>query len=77
MGKVALATGVLLVVGGAAVGVGHWWHNYPVHRFGVVREGVLYRSAQPSGSEWGLLREKYGIRTVVGKRRSWTRCWPA
>lgn len=45
-------------------------HNQcePVHRFGEVVEGVLYRSAQPNPDEWRLLHAKYGIRTVIDLR---------
>ena len=40
-------------------------HDYPAHHFGVVEEGVLYRSGQPEGGGWEAIQEKYGIRTVV------------
>jgi protein tyrosine/serine phosphatase len=46
-----------------------WWrHDYPARHFGVVREGILYRSAQPEAENWPALRDRYGIRTVIDLR---------
>ena len=43
-------------------------HDYPARHFGVVREGILYRSAQPEAEDWPALRDRYGIRTVIDLR---------
>ena len=45
-----------------------WFHHWPVHRFAVVEEGVLYRSAEPDEAGWKRLRDYYGIRTVIDLR---------
>jgi hypothetical protein len=60
-----------LVAGGAALAI--WGavdrvRNWPVRRFGVVKPGVLYRSAQPTAAGWRALKKEYGIRTVVDLR---------
>jgi protein tyrosine/serine phosphatase len=39
-----------------------------VHHFGVVEEGVLYRSGQPDEQGWRFLRDDCGIRTVIDLR---------
>ena len=60
-----------LAAGGAAVaiwGVVDHLRNWPVRRFGVVKPGVLYRSAQPDAAGWQALKKEYGIRTVVDLR---------
>lgn len=62
----AVAIAVGLVV--ATAGVLLWWHDYPVHHFGVVQEGVLYRSGQPLTGRWRVLADKYHIKTVVSLR---------
>jgi atypical dual specificity phosphatase len=41
-----------------------------IKRFHVVKEDVLYRSGQPWGSEWFILSNLYGIRTVVNLREA-------
>ena len=65
--------GVLLalIAGGAAFaiwGVIDQVRNWPVHHFGVVKPRVLYRSAQPTAGGWRILKNQYGIRTVVDLR---------
>ena len=52
----------LVVVGSAAT---KWYH---VRNFGVVRRGVLYRSAQPSPRSLTEVLERYGIKTIVNLR---------
>lgn len=42
--------------------------DWPVHHFGVVETGVLYRSGQPDRLGWRVLRAEYGIRTVIDLR---------
>lgn len=57
---------VILVV---TVGLGaYWYHDWPVHHFAIVEEGVLYRSGQPDEAGWKSLRDRYGIRTVIDLR---------
>jgi len=60
-----------LAAGGAALAI--WgaidhFRNWPVHHFGVVKPGVLYRSAQPTAAGWRALKKEYGIRAVVDLR---------
>ncbi|NIA07022.1 MAG: hypothetical protein GWP14_05210 [Actinobacteria bacterium] len=57
-----------IVVSAAVVAGAVWYHNYPVHHFGTVVEGVLYRSAQPDEDEWKTLHTRYGIKTVFDLR---------
>jgi len=64
----ATVVAVVVTVGIAAVAGAIWFHDYPVRNFGVVREGVLYRSAQPHRLGWKRLRGLYGIRTVIDLR---------
>jgi len=59
---------VVLALSATTVGVVHWWKNWPAKHFGVVEKGVLYRSGQPEGNEWELLRDHYGIKTVLNLR---------
>jgi protein-S-isoprenylcysteine O-methyltransferase Ste14/protein tyrosine phosphatase (PTP) superfamily phosphohydrolase (DUF442 family) len=59
-----LVPGGLLISAGVAVGCA----RAPVHHFGVVRQGMLYRSGQPGADGWRWLREEYGIRTVISLR---------
>ena len=63
-----LAAGAALMFGTAVAAVACWWDDYHVRRLSVVEEGVLYRSAQPEGDDWTILRDKYGIRTVISLR---------
>jgi tyrosine-protein phosphatase SIW14 len=60
-----VATVVGLVVVGAAATT--WYH---VRNFGVVRQGVLYRSAQPYPRGLTELLERDGIKTIVNLRQS-------
>ena len=68
----AKAHGALMIAGALAVvataGVTRWLHEWPVHHFGVVVPGALYRSAQPRGDQWATLAGRYGIRTVIDLR---------
>ena len=57
-----------LTMCGAGIMVAVWFHDWPVRRFAVVQEGVLYRSAQPDEAGWQRLRDRYGIRTVIDLR---------
>jgi hypothetical protein len=57
---VALAT--------AVVGTLVWLHDWPVHHFGVVEEGVLYRGGQPDARALAYIIRRYKIRTVVNLR---------
>ncbi|MFB3892218.1 MAG: hypothetical protein ACE15C_09365 [Phycisphaerae bacterium] len=69
MGKYRLyivAAAVVGVLGGLAGAL--VWHLERPYRFGVVQEGVLYRSGQPRGHEWDTLRDTYGIKTVIDLR---------
>lgn len=58
---------VCLPIGLAALGAA-WLHDWPVHHFGVVEDGVLHRSAQPNEKGWKRLRDHFGIRTVINLR---------
>ena len=53
---------VLIVVGIVA---SKWNH---IKNFGVVRQGVLYRSAQPSARQVAILVKRHGIKTIVNLR---------
>ncbi len=57
-----------------AVGVAIKWYSSNVwkFRFGIVEDGALYRSAQPSAKQLERIVARYGIRTVVNLRRSGT-----
>ena len=57
-----------VIVAAAAVGSGRWLHEWPVHHFGVVVPGAVYRSGQPGGEQWQRLVEHYGIRAVIDLR---------
>ena len=59
-----VAAAVCVAVGGFLL----WWQDYPVHHFGIVREGVLYRSGQPDESQLAVLVRRHRIRTVVNLR---------
>lgn len=64
-----LLLGVLmLAMVGTGITVAVWYHDWPVHHFAVVEEGVLYRSGQPDEAGWKCLRDNYGIRTVINLR---------
>lgn len=58
-----LSLAILMAGGGA-----WWYHNWPVRKFAVVEEGVLYRGAQPDEAGWKRLRDLYGIRAVIDLR---------
>ena len=68
----------LLLIGALvtfAVLAGIWYHDWPVHHFGTVEKGILYRSGQPDEQGWNDLRKWYGIKTVVDLRQDLpTRC---
>jgi hypothetical protein len=69
--SVGRAIMLAVAAGGAALAI--WgaidhFINWPVHHFGVVKPGVLYRSAQPTESGWRALKKEYGIRAVVDLR---------
>lgn len=66
--RIVIAVAVACCLIGAVVTGLVWYHNYPVHHFGVVQEGVLYRSAQPDAKGWEVLANKYHIKTVVSLR---------
>ena len=57
-----MGLGLLTLYGGV------WYHDWPAHHFGTVEEGVLYRSGQPDVNRWPILRDTYGIKTVVDLR---------
>jgi protein tyrosine/serine phosphatase len=63
---VGVAVVVLLVVGPLAFAVHERGHN--LRNFRVVRDGVLYRSGQPTKKALQRLVHDYGIRTVVSLR---------
>ena len=50
-------------------GLGIYYRYFYIKHFGVVLEGVLYRSGQPDRRDLKRLRDAYGIRTVVNLRR--------
>jgi len=62
----ALLSGVILAT--AATGLARWLHEWPVHHFGVVVPGAVYRGGQPRGEQWHRLAEHYGIRAVIDLR---------
>jgi protein tyrosine phosphatase (PTP) superfamily phosphohydrolase (DUF442 family) len=57
---------VLLLGGG--LGLVLYFHDYPVHHFGVVHPGILYRCGQPDDAALQRLIDSYGLRTVVNLR---------
>ena len=59
---------VLLIVGPVAYAVHDRQHN--LRNFRVVRDGVLYRSSQPSKKALQRLIHDYGIRTVISLRNA-------
>src|SRR5207247_11382593 len=63
---------VTLMIAGVAAGVAlsraALW-NVQLKRFAVVREGILYRSAQPSERGFSVLINRYGARTIACLRR--------
>ena len=61
---------ITVAVAAAAVAAALWYHDYPVHRFGTVEQGVLYRSAQPDEDDWNILHARYGIKTVFDLREN-------
>ncbi|MCX7805423.1 MAG: tyrosine-protein phosphatase [Planctomycetota bacterium] len=65
--KWIVAGAVLAVATGGAIK----WYSSAVwkFRFGIVEEGVLYRSAQPSVAQLERVASRYGIRTVVNLRK--------
>ena len=68
IGAVVFAATVVGAVGAVGAVVWQRMHDYPVHRFGVVVPGVLYRSAQPDENGWKALYPRYAIRTVFDLR---------
>ena len=64
--RLFVAGGVLVAVTAAALG--HWLHEWPVHHFGVVVPGAIYRSGQPRAEQWETLARRYRIRTVIDLR---------
>ena len=61
-----LLAAVVLIAGGTGT---LWYvHAHPVHHFGVVDPGVLYRSGQPDQSQLTLLTDRYHLRTIVNLR---------
>ncbi len=70
-GKYKRIIRLLLIVGLVicAVLAGVWYHDWPVHHFGTVEKGILYRSGQPTEQGWNDLRKWYGIKTVVDLRQ--------
>src|SRR5262249_56856986 len=61
-----VAVVVLLIVGPVAFAVHDREHN--LRNFRTVRDGVLYRSGQPSERALKRLVHDYGIRTVISLR---------
>src|SRR5262245_8028330 len=61
-----VAVVLLLIVGPVAFAVHDREHN--LRNFRVVRDGVLYRSGQPSEQALKRLVHDYGIRTVISLR---------
>ena len=63
---VGIGLAAFLVASAAAL---PWYRTTcPAPHFAAVVPGVLYRSGQPEGADWGVLFEHYGIRTVVDLR---------
>lgn len=58
----------LTILFGAGITVAVCLRDWPVHHFGVVEEGVLYRSGQPDEAGWKYLRDRCNIRTVIDLR---------
>jgi len=66
--RVLIGSVVLGLVVACAFGV--YYRYFYVKHFGVVQEGVLYRSGQPDRRDLKRLRDAYGIRTIVNLRRA-------
>jgi len=63
---------IILVVAGCLIGFGTWgavrWYRaYNVDKFAAVVPGRLYRSRQPTGRQWRVLK-RYGITKVINLR---------
>ena len=66
--KTLLALGLLGALAGLCAGAAALWRTrYRPGRFVTVADGVLYRSRQPCGTQWRVLKRR-GIRTVVNLR---------
>lgn len=66
-----LVWSLLALVGlGAGIGLARFglW-NFHLKRFDVVKEGVLYRSAQPTEHGFHVLVERFGVRSIACLRR--------
>lgn len=60
--------GLVLVVVLAVIVIKEGRHYVFIDNFGVVEEGVLYRSGQPKPYQLAKMIEEYGIRTVINTR---------
>ena len=65
--RVVFVLVLLALVGGAVGGGIALYQAYYVGRFGEVVPGQLYRSRQPRGMQWSVLK-RAGIRTVINLR---------
>ena len=63
---ICLAVLIILISAGALAFT--FFRHYPAHHFGVVKEGVLYRSGQPDSLGWWDILDDCGIRTIVSVR---------
>ncbi|NOZ20903.1 MAG: dual specificity protein phosphatase family protein [Planctomycetes bacterium] len=54
----------------AGIAFGGWraYRQTRLRQFGVVKEGVLYRSGQPTEAQFDEIVDRYGIKTVVNLR---------
>lgn len=59
---------VLTLVALMASATAVWFHDWPIHHFAIVEEGVLYRGGQPDEAGWKYLRDRCNIRTVIDLR---------
>jgi len=60
---------IAAVVAAAAAGAGWTWRAHYRLRFACVEEGVLYRSAQPSGRQLERIVDAGRIRTIINLRQ--------
>jgi len=64
--SIAILLSALLIAAGA--GTLCYLHAHPVHHFGVVDPGILYRSGQPNEKQLTLLTDRYHLHTIVNLR---------
>ena len=61
---------VITVVAGGITAYAVWSHDYPVHHFAVVKQGVLYRGGEPIGGRWDALYKRAKMKTVISVRKT-------